>query len=279
MTALMPGGGGFVPQMQASAHDGVEEALRLAGPRAGGDEGRPAGGDGADGALLVAVEMRDPLRDPLAQVGVEQVLGDQGVDRRALPERTRQADVRPLEERRTAGPVQRQERAHLRVQARVREGVGRELVAQEAPDDLLGIGDGVQGHGVCLASTPVSGGFRDGPGGSVFGKTGAVHHNRLTPYPSNTRSTETRSRWRAWAWATSMRSKGSRCGPGSLPARSAVVNGDRQCPRSPGRRCCRQCRSPSPRPPAACRCGVLVAISQAEAVLTKTSLASSAISR
>ena len=34
------------------------------------------------------------------------------------------------------------------VQALVGEGVGGELVAQEALDDRFGVGDGVQGHGM-----------------------------------------------------------------------------------------------------------------------------------
>ena len=42
------------------------------------------------------------------------------------------------------------------------------------------MGDGVQGHSVCLTSRPVSDGFRNGPGGSVFGKIGAVQRIDLT---------------------------------------------------------------------------------------------------
>ena len=77
----------FVPEREASADDGVEEALGLAGPGAGGDEGRPAFGNRTDGAFLVAVEVGDFLRDSLAQMGVEQPFRDQRGDRRALPER------------------------------------------------------------------------------------------------------------------------------------------------------------------------------------------------
>ena len=139
-----------VPEREASADDGVEEALRLAGPGAGGDEGRPACGDRADGAFLVAVEMGDVPRDPLAQMRVEQPFGDQRGDRCALPERPRETDVRPLEERRSPGLVEREERSHLREQVRVGEGVGGELVAEEASDDVLGVGDGVQGHGAVI---------------------------------------------------------------------------------------------------------------------------------
>ena len=32
------------------------------------------------------------------------------------------------------------------MQVRVREGIRGELVTQEAPDDVLGVGDGVQRH-------------------------------------------------------------------------------------------------------------------------------------
>jgi len=45
-----------------------------------------------------------------------------------------------------ARPVQRQEPPHLRVQALVGERIRRELVPQEAADDLLREDDGVQGH-------------------------------------------------------------------------------------------------------------------------------------
>ena len=43
--------------------------------------------------------------------------------------------------------VERKEIAHLREEVRVGEGVGGELVAEEALRDLLDVGDGVQGHG------------------------------------------------------------------------------------------------------------------------------------
>ena len=79
----------LVPEREASADDGVEEALGLAGPGAGGDKGRPTRGNRTDCAFLVAVEVGDVLRDPLAQVRVEQPFGDQRGDRRALPERPR----------------------------------------------------------------------------------------------------------------------------------------------------------------------------------------------
>ena len=139
-----------VPERQVSADDGIEEALRLAGLGAGGDEGRPACANRADGAFLVAVEMGDVLRDALAQMRVEQPFRDQRGDRRTLPERPRKTDVRSLEERRLPGLVEREELPHLGVEMRVGEGVGGELVAKEASDDVLGVGDGVQGHGVRL---------------------------------------------------------------------------------------------------------------------------------
>ena len=146
MTALMPGGAGVVPQAQAPADDGVEEALGLARAGAGGHQGRPAAGDRAQGAFLVAVQVREPLGDPVAQMRMQQSFADQRVDGRALPERSRQADVGTLQQRGPAGLVERQQLAHLRVQVRVGEGVRRELVAQEAADDVLGVSDGVQGH-------------------------------------------------------------------------------------------------------------------------------------
>ena len=86
------------------------------------------------------------MRDPLAQMRVEQPFGDQRGDRRALPERPRKTDVRSLEERRSPCLVEREELPHLGVEMRVGEGVRGELVAKEASDDVLGVGDGVQGH-------------------------------------------------------------------------------------------------------------------------------------
>ena len=52
----------------------------------------------------------------------------------------------------TGGCDQREQVAHLGVQARVGERVGGELVAQEAADDVLGVGDGVQGHFLCCST-------------------------------------------------------------------------------------------------------------------------------
>ena len=135
-----------VPQAQAPADDGVEEALGLARAGAGGHQGRPAAGDRAQGAFLVAVQVGELLGDAVAQVRMEQPFADQGVDGRALSERPRQADVGSLQQRRPASLVERQQLAHLRVQVRVGEGVRRELVAQEAADDVLGVGDRVQRH-------------------------------------------------------------------------------------------------------------------------------------
>ena len=99
------------------------------------------------GALLVAVEVGEIPANPLSQVRMEQPFSDQRVERRAPPEGARQTHPRPPEKRRAAGLVEGEERPHPRVQARVGEGVGGELVAQEAPDDVLGVRDGVQGHG------------------------------------------------------------------------------------------------------------------------------------
>ena len=140
----------LVPEREAPADDGVEEAFCLAGPGAGGDEGRPALGNRADCAFLVAVEMRDLSRDPLAQMRMKQPFGDQRSHRRALPEWPRKADVRPLEQWRLSSFVKGEKLPHLRVKVRVGEGVRGELVAKEASDDVLGVGDGVQGHGTRL---------------------------------------------------------------------------------------------------------------------------------
>ncbi len=144
--------GVFVPQAQAPADDGVEEALGLARAGAGGDQGGSAFGDRAQGAFLVAVEVGQRLGDPFAQMGMQQSLANQGVDRRSLPERPRQTHVGALEQRRPAGLVERQQLAHLRVQPGIGERIRRELVAQEAADDVLGVGDGVQGHRTLSAS-------------------------------------------------------------------------------------------------------------------------------
>ena len=130
-----------VPQAQAPTDNGIEEALGLARARAGGHQGRPAVGDRAQSAFLVAVQVGERLGDPVAQMRMQQPFADQGVDGCALPERPRQADVGALHQRRAAGLVERQQRAHLRVQVRVGERVRRELVAQEAADDVLGVGD------------------------------------------------------------------------------------------------------------------------------------------
>ena len=146
MTALIPRWCVFVSKREAPADDRIEEALRLAGAGARRDEGRPALRDRADGALLVAVEMGDPGRDPFREVRVEKAFADQIGDGRALPERAREAHVGTLEKRRAAGLVEGEKRPHLRVQARVRERIRGELVAEEAPNDVLGVRDGVQRH-------------------------------------------------------------------------------------------------------------------------------------
>ena len=137
----------FVPQPQTLADDGIEEALRLAGAGAGGDERGSPRRDGADGLFLVAVEGGEALRNALAEVGVQQALGHQRFHRGAFAEGAGKADVGPFEQGRAAGLVQREQFAHLGVEMGIGEGVGGELVAQEALDDALGVGDGVQGHG------------------------------------------------------------------------------------------------------------------------------------
>ena len=102
-----------------------------------------AGGDGADGLFLVAVKRREFGRDALAKVRMEQALGHQRLHCRTLGERVGKADVGPFEQGRAAGLVQREQLAHLGVETGIGEGVGGELVAQEALDDVLGVGDGV----------------------------------------------------------------------------------------------------------------------------------------
>ena len=146
MTALMPGGAFIVPKTQAPADDRIEEALRLARAGAGGHQGGPAFRDRAHGAFLVAVQVAQRFRDPFAQMGVQQSVADQGVDRCALSKRARETHVRALEQRRPAGLVERQQVAHLAVQPVIGERIRRELVAQEAADNVLGVGDRVQCH-------------------------------------------------------------------------------------------------------------------------------------
>ena len=110
----------LVPEREAPADDGVEEAFGLAGPGAGEDECRVALGNRADCAFLVAVEVCDLPRDPLAQMRMKQPFGDQRSHRRALPERPRKADVRPLEQWRLSSFVEGDE-----VPASARSGAGR----------------------------------------------------------------------------------------------------------------------------------------------------------
>ena len=114
MTALMPGGAPCVSQLQALADDRIEEALGLARAGAGRDQRRPAAADGPDRLFLVAVDVGDLGRDALAHVRVEDALAHQVLDRRALPERARQADVGPLQQRRLPRLVEREQPPHLR---------------------------------------------------------------------------------------------------------------------------------------------------------------------
>ena len=136
----------IVPKIQAPANDRIEEALGLARAGAGGDQGGPAFRNRAHGAFLVAVQMAQRFRDTFAQMGVQQSVADQGVDRCALSKRARKTHVRALEQRRPAGLVERQQVAHMAVQPVIGERIRRELVAQEAADDVLGVGDRVQRH-------------------------------------------------------------------------------------------------------------------------------------
>ena len=90
--------------------------------------------------------MRDLFGNALPKKRVQQPLAHQVIHRRALPERAEQADVRSLQQGRLPALVQREEVAHLAAKPLVHERIGRELVPQEAADDLLGVRDGVQGH-------------------------------------------------------------------------------------------------------------------------------------
>ena len=137
---------GIVPKTQAPADDRIEETLGLARAGAGGHQGGPAFRNRAHGAFLVAVQVAQRFRDPFAQMGVQQSGADQGIDRGALSKRARETHVRAFEQRRPAGLVERQQIAHLAVQPVIGERIRRELVAQEAADDVLGVGDRVQRH-------------------------------------------------------------------------------------------------------------------------------------
>ena len=72
MNALMPGRSTSIPQLQALADDRVQEAFRLAGPRAGGDQRGLSRDDGGYRMFLVAAEVGDVLRNPPPQVRMQQ---------------------------------------------------------------------------------------------------------------------------------------------------------------------------------------------------------------
>ncbi len=86
-----------MPQREALADNGIEEALRLARARAGGDQRGAPGVNGADRVVLMAVDMRDVGRDALAHVRMEHPLGNERIHRRAAPERARYAHEGALE--------------------------------------------------------------------------------------------------------------------------------------------------------------------------------------
>jgi len=91
--------------------------------------------------------MSDGRGDQLAHVWVKKALGDQVLNRAALPERPRETDVWALQQRRAARLIERQQLAHLLAKAIVSKGVRRELVSEEALDDVLGEDDRIEGHG------------------------------------------------------------------------------------------------------------------------------------
>ena len=102
--------------------------------------------DGANRLLLVAVEVGDLGRDAPPHVRVEQSFGHERIDRSALAKRPRQADVGALQQRRAPRGIEREQLAHLGAQSVVGKGVGGELVAQEAVENVLGEDDGVERH-------------------------------------------------------------------------------------------------------------------------------------
>src|SRR4051812_28992430 len=64
--------------------------------------------------------------------------------RGTAPERAAQGHIGTAQERRLSGLLEVEERAHLRMEALVLEGVGGKLILQEVADDLLGVGDRIQ---------------------------------------------------------------------------------------------------------------------------------------
>ena len=91
-------------------------------------------------------------RNPLLQVWMEQPFGRQVRHRRAAAEGPREADERPLQQRRLARLVQRQQLTHLPMQTRIRERIGPQLVTEKALEDLLREDDRVQRHGAGKAT-------------------------------------------------------------------------------------------------------------------------------
>src|SRR4051812_19612842 len=60
------------------------------------------------------------------------------------PERAAEGHIGTAQERRLSGLLEVEERAHLRMEALVLEGVGGKLILQEVADDLLGVGNRIQ---------------------------------------------------------------------------------------------------------------------------------------
>ena len=102
--------------------------------------------DRANRLLLVRAQRR--MRDEAGHRLVQDPLRRERRDGRARLERPRQAHKRALSQRRRAGLFEAQQGAHLPVEIDVREGVRRELVAQEVGDDVLGERYRVQRHRV-----------------------------------------------------------------------------------------------------------------------------------
>src|SRR5688572_27781209 len=79
-----PRGSLLVAELQATADDWVEERLGLARSGAGGDERRLTAEDRPDRGFLVGVDLL--VWGEVAEIGVEELLPHEGVDRRSLLE-------------------------------------------------------------------------------------------------------------------------------------------------------------------------------------------------
>lgn len=142
-------GGLAVSQLQAfTTNDGIEEALGLSRSGACANECRLSLLNHPYGSLLMPVHPLNCGGNDLAHVRMKDAFVDQLLDLRSLTERSGQTDVRPSQQRRAANLVRGEQIPHLTVQPGVREGIRRKLLRQEVPNDLLGVDDRVDGHGI-----------------------------------------------------------------------------------------------------------------------------------